>query len=84
VERFGKRTRVIKKIVVSFISLVLWVLLTWTSFMRGQTLQAAGEVTSNVRIPLHYLAYLMAFCFAIVSLVLLFQVFVSLDKLAKK
>lgn len=81
VERFGERAKVVNSVVVSFMSLVLWVLLTWTSFARGQTFQSAGQVTSNLRIPLFLPAYAMSFCFAIVSLVLLLQFLVSIGKL---
>lgn len=67
----------------SFLSLVIFVLILWQSFLYGQSLQRAGEIGSTSHIPFYPFAYFIAFCSIPVCLAFLVEVLKSLSEAVK-
>ena len=78
IDRFPKRIRAAITSISSFLSLVLFVLIVWQSYVYGQSLQKAGEIGSTSHLPFYPFAYLIAFCCIPVCLVFLMEVLKSL------
>ena len=80
VDRFPKRIRATISSISSFLSLILFVLLLWQSFLYGVSLQRAGEIGSTSHLSFYPFAYLIAFCSIPVCLVFLMEVLKSLNE----
>jgi TRAP-type C4-dicarboxylate transport system permease small subunit len=78
IDRFPKRFRAAISSISSFLSLILFVLLVWQSYVYGQSLQKAGEIGSTSHLPFYPFAFLIAFCCIPVCLVFLMEVLKSL------
>ncbi|MGQ9647888.1 MAG: TRAP transporter small permease [Thermodesulfobacteriota bacterium] len=78
IDRFPKRMRAVIMSISSFMSLILFVLILWQSYLYGQSLQKAGEIGSTSHLPFFPFAYLIAFCCIPVCLVFLMEVIKSL------
>ncbi|MCK9363396.1 MAG: TRAP transporter small permease [Syntrophales bacterium] len=78
VDRFPKRTRGVITAIGSFLSLLLFVLLLWRSYLYGRTLQIGGEIGSSIPVPFYPFAYFIAFSCIPVCLVLLMEIIKSL------
>ncbi len=83
VERLARRTRTRLSIGIDLLVFILFVLLFWKCWDLGLSLRKAGEITSTAHLPLYPLALFMCFCFALVSLVQLAQIFVKVFKKGK-
>ena len=81
--RFPKRIRGAINSFSSFLSLVIFVLILWQSFVYGQSLQRAGEIGSTSHIPFYPFAYFIAFCSIPVCLAFLVEVLKSLSEVVK-
>jgi TRAP-type C4-dicarboxylate transport system permease small subunit len=77
IDRFPKRLRAAISSISSFLSLILFVLILWQSYVYGQSLQKAGEIGSTSRLPFYPFAYLIAFCCIPVCLAFLVEVLKS-------
>lgn len=62
----------------SFLSLVLFVLILWQSYLYGVSLQKSGEIGSTSYLPFYPFAFLIAFCCIPVCLAFLTEVLKSL------
>ena len=80
IDRFPKRVRAAISSISSFLSLILFVLILWQSYLYGQSLQKAGEIGSTSHLPFYPFAYLIAFCSIPVCLVFLLEVLKSLNE----
>lgn len=69
VSRLPFRIRAVIGAISSFLSLALFLLLLWQSYLYGLSLQKAGEIGSTSHLPFYPFAYLIAFCSMPVSLV---------------
>jgi len=78
IDRFPKRIRAAITSISSFLSLILFVLIVWQSYVYGHSLQKAGEIGSTSHLPFYPFAYLIAFCCIPVCLVFLMEVLKSL------
>ena len=78
IDRFPKRLRAAISSISSFLSLILFVLLVWQSYVYGQSLQKAGEIGSTSHLPFYPFAFLIAFCCIPVCLAFLMEVLKSL------
>jgi TRAP-type C4-dicarboxylate transport system permease small subunit len=78
IDRFPKRVRAAISSISSFLSLILFVLILWQSYVYGQSLQRAGEIGSTSHLPFYPFAYLIALCSIPVCLVFLMEVLKSL------
>ncbi|MFB3885435.1 MAG: TRAP transporter small permease [Thermodesulfobacteriota bacterium] len=79
-ERFPKRLQAAISSISSFLSLILFVLLLWQSYVYGNSLQKAGEIGSTSHLPFYPFAYLIAFCCIPVCLAFLLEVLRSLNE----
>jgi TRAP-type C4-dicarboxylate transport system permease small subunit len=79
-DRFPKRIRAAITSVSSFLSLILFVLIVWQSYLYGVSLQKAGEIGSTSHLPLYPFAYLIALCSVPVCLVFLMEILQSLNE----
>jgi TRAP-type C4-dicarboxylate transport system permease small subunit len=73
-----KRLRALADCIVHLLGFLLFALIVWRLFLYGYSLQAGGEVSSTLRIPLNGFAYGFAFASVPVCLVLLTEVIKSL------
>jgi len=80
IDRLPKRLRATITSISSFLSLVLFLLIFWQSYVYGQSLQKAGEIGSTSHLPFYPFAYLIAFCCIPVCLVFLTEVLRSLSE----
>ena len=78
IDRFPKRIRAAISSISSFLSLILFVLLLWQSYLYGQSLQKAGEIGSTSYLPFYPFAYFIAFCSIPVCLAFLVEILKSL------
>jgi len=79
-DRFPKRVRAVISSISSFLSLVLFVLVGWQSYLYGISLQKAGEIGSTSHLPFYPFAFVIAFCCIPVSLAFLVEVLKSLNE----
>jgi len=80
IDRFPKRIRGGISSISSFMSLILFVLILWQSYLYGVSLQKSGEIGSTSYIPFYPFAYVIAFCCIPVCLAFLIEVLKSLDE----
>ncbi len=78
IDRFPKRIRAAISSISSFLSLILFALILWQSFLYGQSLQKAGEIGSTSHLPFYPFAFLIAFCSIPVGLVFVKEILKSL------
>jgi TRAP-type C4-dicarboxylate transport system permease small subunit len=74
IDRFPKRIRAAISSISSFLSLILFALILWQSYLYGISLQKSGEIGSTSYIPFYPFAFLIAFCSIPVCLVFLMEV----------
>jgi TRAP-type C4-dicarboxylate transport system permease small subunit len=80
VDRFPRRIRAAIGVISSAVSLLLFILILWQSYLYGASLQKSGEIGSTSFLPLFPFAYLIAFCSIPVCLVFLVEVLRSLNE----
>jgi TRAP-type C4-dicarboxylate transport system permease small subunit len=80
IDRLPKRLQAAITSISSFLSLILFVLVVWQSYVYGQSLQKAGEIGSTSHLPFYPFAYLIAFCCIPVCLVFLVEILRSLSE----
>jgi TRAP-type C4-dicarboxylate transport system permease small subunit len=80
IDRFPRRIRAAISSISSFLSLVLFGLVLWQSYLYGISLQRAGEIGSTSHLPFYPFAYVIAFCCIPVCLVFLIEVLKSLNE----
>lgn len=71
------------EIIIRILSLALFSFISWQMFLYGQDLYRAGEVSMNLRFPLHYLAFLIAFGLLIFSITILEAIFENIKQISK-
>jgi hypothetical protein len=62
------------------LSLILFALILWQSYLYGISLQKSGEIGSTSHLPFYPFAYLIALCSIPVCLVFLIEVIKSLNE----
>jgi len=80
IDRFPKRIRAGISSISSFLSLILFALILWQSYLYGGSLQKSGEIGSTSYIPFYPFAYFIAFCSIPVCLAFLIEVLKSLNE----
>ncbi|NWG01650.1 MAG: TRAP transporter small permease subunit [Syntrophaceae bacterium] len=80
IDRFPKRIRATISSFSSFLSLILFVLILWQSYLYGMSLQKSGEIGSTSYLPFYPFAYLIALCSIPVCLAFLIEVLKSLSE----
>ena len=79
-DRFPKRFRAAFSTISSLLSLILFVLIMWQSYVYGVSLQKSGEIGSTSYLPFYPFAYVIALCSIPVCLVFLTEVLKSLGE----
>jgi len=69
---------------ISLLTLALFVVIVWRSFVLGQTMQTGGHTSLSARIPLFPFAYLIAIASIPVCLVFAWQFLSSIVRVLKK
>ncbi|MDZ7697653.1 MAG: TRAP transporter small permease [Deltaproteobacteria bacterium] len=78
---FPKRIQRIIDICTSLLSLVLFILVSWRMTVYATDMQSSGEVSMNLQFPTYYIIYIVAFCFVIFTLILLYDIIENIRKL---
>ena len=73
VSKLPQRAQGIINSFTSFLTLALFILIIWRSFVLGQSLQAGGQVSSTACIPLYPFAYAISFACIPVCLIYLVE-----------
>ena len=79
-----QRTQTIIELCTNILSVCLFALLTWRIFLYAGTMRRSGEVTMNLRLPEYMVVYLMSFCLAIFTLVIVKDAIENIKKLGAK
>lgn len=83
VMRLSSGTQKVLSILVSVLSLVLFIIIAWQSFEFGRVLQKTGEVSMTQGIPFYPFVYAISFCSIAVCLVLIVEIINLIIKLRK-
>ncbi len=70
VQTLSPKTQRLIDIATGFLSLGLFILVTWRMIVYGQTMQKSGEVSMNLELPEYIIIYMVALCFFIFTLAL--------------
>ncbi|MBN2282515.1 MAG: TRAP transporter small permease [Deltaproteobacteria bacterium] len=80
VQRFSKRVQNAIDAVNGIISMLLFGIISWQSFMYGLSLRATGEVSLTIQLPIYPFAFGISLGCAVVCLVLIKEIAASLKK----
>lgn len=84
VMRLSTGTQNVLSVIVSVLSLALFVVIAWQSFEFGRVLQKTGEVSMTQGIPFYPFVFAIAFCSLAVCLVLIGEIINLTMKLLNK
>jgi len=82
-QAFSKKTRAIVDLCTGFLSLGLFILVTWRMTLYAHTIQKSGEVSMNLELPEHFIVYAVAFCFVIFTLIILQNILKTIKGLSE-
>ena len=77
-KRLNKTLRKVNLVFISLLSIVLWVIIAWRSFVYGSDILRAGEVSMSVGMPIYPFIWFQGFCAVFVVFVLVLQIIKSL------
>ena len=80
---FSEKTRAIVDLCTGFLSLGLFILVTWRMTLYAHTIQKSGEVSMNLELPEHFIVYAVAFCFVIFTLIILQNILKTIKDLSE-
>jgi TRAP-type C4-dicarboxylate transport system permease small subunit len=72
-QRFGRVLRKINIVFINTLGIALWGIVAWRSFIYGQDILRAGEVSMSVGMPIFPFIWFQGFCALFVIFVLLLQ-----------
>jgi TRAP-type C4-dicarboxylate transport system permease small subunit len=81
------KTQIWIDIFTRFLSLVLFILITWQMFLYAEDIQHTGEVSMNLQFPIYYIVYLLSFAlliFTVTIVEMIIQDILKLRKLSEK
>ena len=81
---FSEKTQTIIDICTSFLSLGLFLIITWRMAIYAHEMHQSGEVSMNLEFPEYSIIYVTSFCFVIFSLIILRDIIQSIRKLRKR
>jgi TRAP-type C4-dicarboxylate transport system permease small subunit len=81
VRTFSQRTQRIVDICTGLLSLALFGIVTWRIAVYARTMQQSGEVSMNLELPEYMVIYIVAFCFAVFTLIILREIIGNIRKL---
>lgn len=80
ISRFSNRIQAMTAVVTNIIGLCVFILLVWQSYAFGNRLATTGEVSMTLGMPLHPFLYCMAVGCFIMCLVIIVEIFKSIQK----
>jgi TRAP-type C4-dicarboxylate transport system permease small subunit len=83
VRTLSERTQGIVDICTGLLSLALFGIVTWRMAVYARTMQQSGEVSMNLELPEYIVIYIVAFCFAILTLIILREIAGNIKKLRR-
>ncbi|MBW1733516.1 MAG: TRAP transporter small permease [Deltaproteobacteria bacterium] len=81
---FSEKTQTIIDICTSFLSLGLFLIITWRMAIYAHEMHQSGEVSMNLEFPEYSIIYVTSFCFVIFSLIILRDIIQNIRKLRKR
>jgi TRAP-type C4-dicarboxylate transport system permease small subunit len=81
VRLFSDRTQTIIELCTSTVSFLLFAIVSWRMVVYARTLQATGEETVNLALPLFVFIYVLSFCVIVFTLTILRDILVNIQKL---
>ena len=72
-QRLGRRGRVVADTLIRLVIMTLLSLVAWQLVAYGARLRSSGEVTMTLQLPIFWVPYVMAFAFALTTLVTLYH-----------
>ena len=84
VDRFSERTQIIFDCITYILCLAVSVLVSWQSIVQAKYIMKSSRMTAILHIPQFPLFYVVAVCWALISLVILMQILDYLLKGAKR
>jgi TRAP-type C4-dicarboxylate transport system permease small subunit len=81
VRKLSQRTQRIVDICTGLLSLALFGIVAWRMAVYARTMQQSGEVSMNLELPEYMVIYLVAFCFALFTLIILREIIGNIRKL---
>ncbi len=84
VRHLPKRARGAVDLVTGVLGTLLFIIISWRSFLYASTLKNSGEVSMTLEFPSYIFVYFISFAFAVLTLVILFDVINSFKKAAGK
>ena len=83
VRLFSEKIQAIIDICTSFLSLALFVIVSWRMAVYAHEMKLSGEVSMNLEFPSYLIIYLAAFCFVVFSLIIIQDIIDTIRKLKK-
>ncbi|MBA7702176.1 hypothetical protein ES703_110933 [subsurface metagenome] len=80
-DRFSQRTQAIVDIIIGVISIALLGMVAWQLGLYATSMAVSGQLTHTTRVPFYPLIYVTGFCFAVLCLVLVVDVFKAVARL---
>lgn len=74
--KFSPFAKTVNNFCIYLISFILFSLISWQCYLYAGALQASGEVTMTLQLPAYYLVYSISFALFILSVVMLFELFI--------
>lgn len=81
VRLFSEKVQTVTDICTSFLSLALFVIVSWRMSLYAREMHLSGEVSMNLEFPSYVIIYVTAFCFAIFSLIIIQDIIRNISKL---
>jgi TRAP-type C4-dicarboxylate transport system permease small subunit len=77
----SEKTQAVVSLFTSILSFGLFALITWKMIEYGFTLQESGEVSMNLQFPEYLIVFLVAYCFLVLTLLLVQDVAKMMKKM---
>jgi len=81
VRLFSQKVQAIIDICTSFLSLALFVIVSWRMIVYAHEMKLSGEVSMNLEFPSYTIIYVAAFCFVVFSLIIVQDIIDNIRKL---
>jgi TRAP-type C4-dicarboxylate transport system permease small subunit len=82
-QALSEKTRAIVDLCTGFLSLGLFIIITWRMTLYARTMQDSGEVSMNLELPEHFIVYAVAFCFIVFTLIIVEQILKTIKYLSE-
>lgn len=83
VDKLPRKGRLFIELCTEFVSLALFIIITWRMFLFGSKLKASGEVSMNLHLPEYAIVFVLAITCIVLCLVLVLSIVTTFNKLVK-